>query len=122
MIARRKKTCPDYTTDNIFEEPATTRDVAPENVEPDAAEVNDPAERLKWLFEEEPGYVDVYRMVLEYCFEERAMPEIEYLLRAHPALTNPKVYPSYLVDRLKLAGALKWAGKWRTAEAIKNMI
>ncbi|MDR1728996.1 MAG: hypothetical protein LBT74_13920 [Acidobacteriota bacterium] len=75
----------------------------------------DPAERLRRLLDEEPAYRDIYRRVLEFCAEGRALPEIEALLRAHPALENPKVYPAYLVDRLEFAGALEWTGdKWQT--------
>jgi len=99
--------------EDIIPDPTVVKDTAPQKVE---ITVNDPAERLRRLLEEEPGYVDIYRMVLEYCLEEHSMPEIEYLLRAHPALTNPKVYPSYLVDRLEFVGALEWTGKWRTTE------
>jgi len=76
----------------------------------------DPAERLRRLFEEEPAFVDIYRMILEFCGKERSMPEIEYLLCAHPALANSNVYPSYLVDRLECTGALEWTGKWSTTK------
>ncbi|MDR0309983.1 MAG: hypothetical protein LBJ21_00190 [Acidobacteriota bacterium] len=79
----------------------------------------DPAERLRRLLDEEPEYSDIYRMILEFCSCERSISEIEYLLRAHPALENPKVYPSYLVDRLEFTGALEWTGKWRAAETGK---
>ena len=81
----------------------------------------DPAERLRRLLEEEPAYVDVYRMVLKFCFEGQSLSDIEYLLRAHPALQNPKVYPSYLVDRLEFAGALEWTGKWRATETVREL-
>jgi len=74
----------------------------------------DPAERLRRLLDEDPIYADIYRKVLEFCAEDRSISEIEYLLRAHPTLQNPKVYPSYLIDRLEFAGALEWTGKWRT--------
>ncbi|MCL2877861.1 MAG: hypothetical protein FWF13_03680 [Acidobacteria bacterium] len=82
----------------------------------------DPAERLRRLLEEEPAYVDIYRMILEFCTVERSISEIEYLLRANPALANPKVYPSYLVDRLEFAGALEWTGKWRATETGKEIL
>jgi hypothetical protein len=75
---------------------------------------NDPAERLRRLLEEDPAYADIYRMILEFCSEEgRSISEIDYLLIAHPALKNPQIYPSCLVDRLEFAGALEWTGKWR---------
>ena len=80
---------------------------------------HDPAERLRRLLEEEPAYADIYRKILEFCSEEHSLPDIEYLLYAHPALQNPKIYPSYLVDRLEFAGALEWTGKWRATETGK---
>ena len=81
----------------------------------------DPAERLRRLLEDEPAYADIYRMVLKFCSEEQSLSDIEYLLRAHPALQSPKVYPSYLVDRLEFAGALEWTGKWRATETGKEL-
>ncbi|MDR0842551.1 MAG: hypothetical protein LBP68_03925 [Acidobacteriota bacterium] len=76
---------------------------------------DDPAERLRRLLEEEAVYGDIYRRVLEFCTDGRTLSEIEALLRAHPALENPKVFPAYLVDRLEFAGALEWTGdKWQT--------
>ena len=81
----------------------------------------DPAERLRRLLEDEPAYADVYRMVLKFCSEEQSLSDIEYLLRAHPALQSPKVYPSYLIDRLEFAGALEWTGKWRATETEKEL-
>jgi len=80
----------------------------------------DPAERLRRLMDEESVYADVYRMILEFCSVERSLSDIEYLLLAHPALQRPKVYPSYLVDRLEFAGALEWTGKWLTTETGKE--
>ena len=112
------KTIADSSPENVLQEPVSAQGAAPEKTETDAAgAAKNPAERLRRVLEEEPEYADVYRMVLTFCFEERSMPEIEYLLRAHPALANPIVYPSYLVDRLEFAGALEWIGKWRTTEA-----
>ena len=80
----------------------------------------DPAERLRRLLEEEPAYADIYRMILKFCYEERSLSDIEYLLQAHLGLRNPPVYPSYLIDRLEFTGALEWTGKWRTTEAGKG--
>ena len=85
----------------------------------DAIAGRDPAERLRRLMEEEPTYSDVFKMILEFCSEERSLSEIEYLLLPHPALKAPHVYPSYLVDRLEFAGALEWTGKWLTTETGK---
>ena len=79
----------------------------------------DPAERLRRLLEEEPAYADVYLKILEFCSDERSLSDIEYLLRAHPALQRPQIYPSYLVDRLEFAGALEWVGNWRATETGK---
>jgi hypothetical protein len=79
----------------------------------------DPAERLRRLLEEEPAYEDVYRKILEFCPEGRSLSDIENLLRAHPALQRPQIYPSYLVDRLEFAGALEWDGNWRATETGK---
>ena len=81
----------------------------------------DPVERLRRLLEDETEYADIYRMILKFCSEERSLSDIEYLLLAHPALQRPKVYPSYLVDRLEFAGALEWTGKWLTAETGKEL-
>jgi len=88
----------------------------------DAIAANDPAERLRRLLEEEPAYVDIFKKILEFCSIERSMPEIEYLLIAHPRLQSPKVYPSYLVDRLEFAGAIEWIGKWRVTETGKGIL
>ena len=88
----------------------------------DAIAANNPAERLRRLLEDEPAYVDIYKKILDFCSMERSMPEIEYLLIAHPGLQNPKVYPSYLVDRLEFAGAIEWTGKWRVTETGKEIL
>ena len=88
----------------------------------DAIAANDPGERLRRLLEDEPAYVDIYKKILEFCSVERSMPEIEYLLIAHPGLQSPRVYPSYMVDRLEFAGAIEWAGKWRVTETGKGIL
>jgi len=88
----------------------------------DAIAANDPGERLRRLLEDEPAYVDIYKKILEFCSVERSMPEIEYLLIAHPGLQSPRVYPSYMVDRLEFAGAIEWAGKWRVTETGKEIL
>ena len=41
---------------------------------------------------------------------------------ARPGLQNPRVYPSYLVDRLEFAGVMKWVGKWRVTETGKEIL
>ena len=106
--------------ENVFSESSTAQRAAPEKTEATAAD--DPAERLRRLLEQDPDYADVYRTVLGFCFEERSISEIEHLLRENPALENPKVYPSYLIDRLEFAGALEWTGKWLTTLTGKELL
>ena len=106
--------------EDVFSESSTAPDAAPEKMEETAAD--GPAERLRQLFEQEPYYADVYRMVLGFCFEERSISEIEHLLRENPALENPRIYPSYLIDRLEFVGALEWTGKWRTTTTGKELL
>ena len=89
----------------------------------EAIAAHDPSERLRRLLEEEPGYVDIYRMILEFCSEERSLDEIERILIAHPGLKSPQVYPSYLVERLEFAGALEWTGGvWHITETGKESL
>jgi hypothetical protein len=69
------------------------------------------------LLSEDSVYKDIYKQILEFCVAARSISEIEDLLRAHPALEVPKVYPNYLIDRLEDAGGLEWTGNWLTTEA-----
>ena len=92
-----------YTEECLEEELWVTTEAGME-----AIAVNDPAERLKRLLEEEPAYDEIYRIILKFCLTEHSVDDIEDLLRVHPGLRNPKVYPSHLVERLEFAGALEW--------------
>ena len=89
----------------------------------EAIAAHDSAERLRRLLEEEPGYVGIYRMILEFCSNERTLDEIENLFIGHPGLQSPHVYPSYLVDRLEFTGALEWTGEgWLITETGKESL
>lgn len=81
-----------------------------------------PSDRLRQLLIEEPAYKEIYQQLLEFCMAPKSTPDIEDLLRAHPMLENPKVYPNYLIDRLETAGGLEWTGQWLTTEAGKLFI
>jgi hypothetical protein len=114
-----KEPVPTPAPDEVITCLAAAQDVTPEKSSKRIA-TDDPAERLRRLLEEEPAYVDIFRMIREFCPDGRSISEIEYLLLAHPMLQKPKIYPSYLVDRLEFAGALEWTGKWQTTETGKN--
>jgi len=88
----------------------------------EALACSDPIERMNRLWEQYPDYTEIFRKVLDFCVSGRALPEIEYLLRIQPELENPKVYPSYLIDRLEFSGGLEWNGKWQTTEAGKTFL
>ena len=113
-----KEPPPPPDLDNVSPDPAAAENASSEKIRK-IMDV-DPAERLRRLLGDEPAYADVYGMILKFCAEERSISEIECLLRANPALENPKIYPSYLIDRLEFAGALKWTGKWRVTETGKE--
>lgn len=87
-----------------------------------AVEINDPGRRLQALLTAEPAYEGIYRQVLQFCTTARSVADIEGLLRANPVLENPKVYPSYLVDRLESAGGIAWNGNWETTGAGKHFL
>ena len=48
--------------------------------------------------------------------------EIEALLRGDPLLENPKIYASFFIDALELAGGIAWDEKWRTTPAGKEFV
>lgn len=87
-----------------------------------AAKRQGPGKRLAQFFAQEPAYGDVFRLVLEFCAAPKSKADIEALLKDHPAMENPKIYASFIVEGLEAAGGLEWDGHWRTTEAGKGVL
>lgn len=86
-----------------------------------ALEKNDPVQRLRHLAAEEPQNIDTYRLILDFCQTPRSREEIEALVYREGNLSDPKVYPSYYIDRLEAAGGLEWTGRWVTTEPGRSL-
>ena len=87
------------------------------------AELEAPAKRLLELLAQEPVYHDIYMQVLQFCQSPRARTEIESLLEGNPVMEQPKVFPTFFIQRLEDAGALEWVDKhWWTTEAGKGVL
>lgn len=78
--------------------------------------------RMGGLLVQEPIYEDIYLQVLQACLSPKSRMEIEILLNGNPVLKEPKVYPSFFIQSLELAGGLVWDEKWKTTLAGKNFL
>ena len=73
-------------------------------------------DKLEALFMSDPTYKTIYLMVLNFCKEAKSRMEIEAHLANQPLLENPKLYASYFIDTLEVAGGLIWNGAWMTTQ------
>ncbi len=85
----------------------------------EVVEGNRPAERLEALFENEPAYHHIYRIVLEHAKSDAGALEktLAPLVNDDPALQKPRMYVPRFIDRLAENDAIAWrVGAWRITE------
>ena len=84
-----------------------------------AASSHNPLDRIQKLFDTNPGYLEVYKALLQACEVGGSISTetIRTLLDGHPALENPKHYTPFFIDQLDAAEAIVWRGSWRLTEA-----
>lgn len=73
-------------------------------------------DKLETLFLEDKKYQTIYLSILQLCKDAKSRKEIEDSLVDNPLLENPKIYPSYFIDTLEMAGGLLWNGRWETTD------
>jgi len=71
-------------------------------------------DKLETLFLEDQKYRTIYLSILQLCKDAKSRKEIEDSLVDNPLLENPKIYPSYFIDALEMAGGLLWNEHWET--------
>lgn len=81
-----------------------------------------PALRIDALFAEKPRYQGLLLEILTACATPRSLKDVEALCAGREELTQPKIYPSALLDLLERAGGIEWRGGWITTDAGKEAV
>lgn len=74
------------------------------------------------LLAQEPLYQDIFLQVLKACLSPKSRMEIESMLNENPILEEPKVYPSFFIEKLEEARCLEWDEKWKITSTGKNFL
>lgn len=89
-----------------------------------------PDATMRALYEDRPGYEEVFGAVLWACSAEggATRADLEAQMAALPQLQRDEqghtaVYPQYFLDALESAGGIEWReGAWRITEAGKRLL